>query len=605
MYPSRSRWLKTSLLFSLLSASLLDAPAAAAFPPEPAERDTAPAGIEPPQIAPLAQEFTLANGMKWVIIQKPGLSTVSGGWVAHVGSANERPGITGISHLFEHMMFKGSDRIGVVDAALDRQLNTALDEIREGMFEEEREMRRKVRLGQAESMSDPSLASPRYEELKSQFAELVRKQRENLIKDDFDKIYTAQGATGMNAFTNEDMTVYFISVPRNKLELWFWMESERLSKPVFREFYSERDVVFEERRMRTDSTPTGAQDEIFETLFWTNTTYNWPVVGWPSDIDSITREQASSYFDLFYAPNNITVCLVGDLDLPRVKGWAEAYFGRIPRGRENPPDVVTLPVSQRGARTFTAEVDSAPEVELRYHCHAFNSVDAPAMEILAEALSGKSGRLYKRLVLEEKLATRAGASFDGRKYAGSFSLFAEGKSDSDPLRLQQILLEELEKIKEQGIGAEELARIRNNLAGQSYRRLQNPFWLMVQVLIADGYSGDWRDLDRYQARLFQVKAEEVQQVAKKTFAADGLNAKRYTRKASAAVEDPDLAGLTQEQKDMVRQAWQQISQAPANALPDILAKIEAGAASAPAEMKPALEVLKTRLAFKIQSGSAQ
>ena len=122
--------------------------------------------------------------------------------------------------------------------------------------------------------------------LKKEFDALIEKQRENLVKDEFDQVYTAAGASGMNAFTNQDMTVYFIRVPKNKLEMWMWMESERLSQPVFREFYSERDVVYEERRMRTESTPTGAQDEVFNSMFWRGHPYGWPVVGWPSDISA-------------------------------------------------------------------------------------------------------------------------------------------------------------------------------------------------------------------------------------------------------------------------------------------------------------------------------
>lgn len=558
-----------------------------------------------PKIEKMAEEFTLDNGMKWVVIRKPGLATVSAGWVAHVGSANERPGITGISHLFEHMMFKGSDRIGVKDAALDRDINNQLDQIREQMFVEERAIRAKVRKGYGSSMNDANLSSERLTELKKQFEELVKRQRENLIKDEFDKIYTGEGGVGMNAFTNEDMTVYFISVPKNKIELWFWMESERLSRPVFREFYSERDVVYEERRMRTDSTPTGAQDEIFSSMLWGNTTYNWPVVGWPSDISAITRAQAAEYFDIFYAPNNLTACVVGDVDPAVVKAFAQQYFGRIPRGKTQPPDVITLPIDQRGERVYTAEVDSAPESELYWRAVSYNGSDAPALDVLGEVLSGKSGRLYKRLVLGDQIATRVGANLDARKYGGAFGVFAEGKNDTDPAQLQAALLEELENIKKNGITPDELTRVMNSLKGNQFRQLDNPFWLMVQVLITDGLSYDWRDLDRYQERINEVTAADVQRVANTYLTLENRNTKRFSRKAEAASSDPDLAELSSENQAMVRRAWQGISAAPAEMLPNILEQLQSSAGSVPAEAKLALDVLIKRVQAKINQGEAK
>ncbi|MCB1050373.1 MAG: insulinase family protein [Acidobacteria bacterium] len=562
------------------------------------------ASQDAPKIENIAQEFQLENGMRWVVIRKPGLSTISAGWVAHVGSANERPGITGISHLFEHMMFKGSDKIGVKDAAKDRELRQKLDTVREEMFEEERTMRQKVRNGYADSINDPALESERMKALKTQFQKLIEEQRENLVKDEFDKIYTGEGGVRMNAFTNEDMTVYFISVPKNKLELWFWMESERLSAPVFREFYSERDVVYEERRMRTDSTPTGKQEEAFENLFWANSTYSWPVVGWPSDISAITRSQAEAYFDIFYAPNNLTACIVGDVTVEQVKAFAQQYFNRIPRGETAPPDVVTLPIEQYGVKSFVAEVDSSPEAEIRYRTTAFNGLDAPALDVLSEILSGQSGRLNKRLVLDDQIATEAGARFDGRKYDGSFSLFATGKNETDPAQLEVALHEELQKIQKDGITAEELTRVKNNLQGQSYRRMANPFWLMVSVLVADGYTYDWRNIDRYQERINQVTTQDVRRVAEKYLVDEKANYKRFSRK-SDSVEEADLANLTPQQKEMVTRAWGQISQAPADKLPQIVEQIQNSASQAPPEMKPALDVLLDRINAKMSQGGAQ
>ena len=243
------------------------------------------------QQVPVA-EHTLPNGMRVLLVERHDEPSVSGGWVAHVGSANERPGITGITHLFEHMMFKGTRTIGTKDPRRDLEIIDEQERLREQMRVEEAKMRAAWRRGEIDDLLKPENKTPRLRELAQQFQKLVEEQRQLLVKNEFDRIYTAAGASGMNAFTSEDMTAYFINVPANKLELWAWMESERLLHPVFREFYAERDVVFEERRLRTEATPLGKFEETFNALFWQSHPYTWPVVGWPSDIPAISKAQA-------------------------------------------------------------------------------------------------------------------------------------------------------------------------------------------------------------------------------------------------------------------------------------------------------------------------
>src|SRR3989440_5464431 len=213
-------------------------------------------------------EKTLANGMKLLLVERHDEPSVAGGWVAHVGSSNERPGITGIAHLFEHMMFKGTPTIGTKNYQKDLEIIAAQERVRDEMRQEEKKMRVAYRHGEIEDLLKPENKSPRYRELEAQFNKLITEQRDILVKNEFDRIYSGAGASSMNAFTSDDMTAYFINVPANKLELWMWMESERILHPVFREFYAERDVVFEERRMRTDSTPLGKFEEEFSAMFW-------------------------------------------------------------------------------------------------------------------------------------------------------------------------------------------------------------------------------------------------------------------------------------------------------------------------------------------------
>src|SRR5882762_2286690 len=282
------------------------------------------------------KEIRLDNGMKLLLVQRKGAPNIAAGWVAKVGSVNERPGVTGISHLFEHMMFKGTQTIGSRDIEKDLKLNLELDRVKAELRKEDQALATRLRLGEIADAKDPKVRTPRHQELLAEFDKLNQQQKDLLIKNEFDKIYTAAGATGMNAGTSEDFTIYFINVPANKLELWFWLESDRLSSPVFREFYSEREVVTEERRMRYDSTPTGRYVQQFNSMFWKSSPYGWPVIGWTSDLEAITREDAMAYFGANYAPNNITACLVGDFEPAQAISLATKYFGRLQRGTREP-----------------------------------------------------------------------------------------------------------------------------------------------------------------------------------------------------------------------------------------------------------------------------
>ena len=210
------------------------------------------------------KEHQLSNGMKVLLLERNDAPSISGGWVARVGSVDERPGITGMAHLFEHMMFKGTPTIGTKDYEKDIEIIAAQEKVRDAMRSEERRMREMWRRGEITDLQDPDQKTAEWKQLNEEFKKLVEDHRKVIVKNEFDRIYTANGGSGMNAYTSYDHTAYFITVPANKLELFMWMESERLLRPVLREFYAERDVVFEERRMRTESTPLG---KFFELQF--------------------------------------------------------------------------------------------------------------------------------------------------------------------------------------------------------------------------------------------------------------------------------------------------------------------------------------------------
>ena len=503
-------------------------------------------------------ERTLANGMKLLMVERHDDPSVAGGWVAHVGSADERPGITGIAHLFEHMMFKGTPTIGTKDYKKDLEIIAAQERVREEMRKEDVKLRAMLRRGEIDDLLKPENKTPRYRDLEREFTDLIAKQREILVKNEFDRIYTTGGGSGMNAFTTPDMTGYFITVPANKLELWMWMESERLLRPVFREFYAERDVVFEERRMRTEATPLGRVEEAFESLFWESHPYGWPTVGWPSDIPAISKAQADEFYALYYAPQNITLILVGDFKAADAEKLAAQYFGRIPRGKSAAPDVVTLEIKQAGEKRLNAGADANPTVDILWHTPAFGHKDTHALTVLGSVLSGRTGRLYKGLVLGSKTATEVFARQDSRKWAGVFNAGGESKDGHTPEDVEKGIYAEIEKLKSADVPAEELQKVKNNFAASEYRRLSANMPILMQLIRTDGL-GDWREINEAGPKLQAVTAADLRRVANTYFTKENRAVAIVTRKAGkSAAEDPDLAALPVELRAPAKQAATQM-----------------------------------------------
>lgn len=498
-------------------------------------------------------EKTLSNGFKLLLVERHDAPSISGGFVVKVGSANERPGITGIAHLFEHMMFKGTPTLGTKDAKRDLELIAEQERVRSGMRDEEAKMRAALRRGLVDDITSPESKTDRYKELEAEFKKLVDEQRGLLVKNEFDRVYTTAGASGMNAFTSDDMTGYFINVPANKLELWCWMESERLLRPVFREFYSERDVVFEERRMRVESTPTGKFQEQFNAMLWDSHPYHWMTIGWASDIPAITKQQADDFYALYYQPQNITLILVGDFKPDAAEAMVTQYFGRIPKGTQPPLEVTTQEIPSLGEKRYYAEAETNPQADIYWKTVPFGHRDGYALDVLQQVLSTRTGRLYKGLVLGKEVATETYAQQDSKKWAGTFNIGGEARDGKTPEDVEQAIYGELERLKGEPVPAEELQKVKNQFAAAEYRKLSANFPIFMQVLYSEGL-GDWREVNENGPKLQAVTAEDIQRVAKKYFVRENRTVGIYTRKpgTGAKDEDPDFAGLSAEQKPVVR-----------------------------------------------------
>jgi predicted Zn-dependent peptidase len=501
-------------------------------------------------------ERILPNGMKVLMVERHDTPTISCGWLARVGSANERPGITGLAHLFEHMMFKGSKTIGTKDAKRDLELNALQDKVQAGIRQEMSVLREKQRRGEIANMMDPAVRTPRLRELLAEFDRLVREQRELIVKDEIWRMYQEAGSTGLNASTSQDRTFYIVGIPSNKLELWMWLESDRIANPVFREFYSERDVILEERRQTLESRPGGLVNEAFNAMTWMAHPYHWEVIGWPSDIAQVTREQASEFFATYYAPNNVTAILVGDFDPEKAWALAQKYFGRVPANPAGVPEVVTLEPPQPAEQRMTAEAEMTPSVEVVFKSVPAVHRDAPTLQVLSAILGGvpaggrsgmggpsrpSSGRLYKVLVLEKKAATRASSSSRGQKYGGLFTLTATPAPGRRPEELQPLLCAELDKVVKDGVTEDELARAKNGIQVANYVRLESNAGIREALAQAES-AGTYRDLLEAPKRIQAVTRDDVQRVAKQYFAKKGRNVLTTTRKGAPPEGGPRRRG---------------------------------------------------------------
>ncbi len=564
----------------------------------------APVGAaQKPQIA--VQELTLPNGMKWLLFENHDSPTVAAGWTARVGSVDERPGITGISHFFEHMMFKGTRVIGTRDIDTDLRLIEEQEKVRDAMRAEMAVMREQLRRGEIDDLQKPENKTAKYRELEKRFDELVQKQRETIVKDQMDQIYTKNGGEFMNAFTSEDQTVYYVRVPSNKLELWAWLESDRLLNPVLREFYSERDVVFEERRLRTEATPLGKFDEAFGALFWEAHPYQWPVVGWASDIPMYTLAQAKSYFATYYAPNNLTGALVGDFKIAEVKPLLDRYFGRMPRGQTEPPPVVTLEPKQIAEKRFNAEAETSPTVRIWWKGVPFVHKDAAALDLLTDILEGRTGRLYKGLVLGRQVANGVSASVDLRKYGGVFEVECVVKDGKEPAAVEQGVYEEIERLQKEPVAAEELQKVKNQAKANAYRRLASPISVAMQLMVYDAL-GDWTYINTSADRTDAVTAGDLQRVAKDYLTRETRTVAIFLRKEGAIAEDPEIASLPAQAQAMVRQNLKQIEgETDVARLQEGIAQMQQMAGQAPPEMKAALDLMLKRAQERLTALSSE
>ncbi|MEW6681519.1 MAG: pitrilysin family protein [Nitrospirota bacterium] len=444
---------------------------------------------------------TLDNGMRVLIVKRPAVPTVSYNLTVRAGSVDEPGGQSGLAHLFEHMAFKGTERIGTRDFSAERPLLEELDRL-------EVDLQRELALPR-----NPD--TKRLAELRRRFAEVQDRARALVEPNEYGAIYDRQGAVGLNASTGADLTRYVVSLPANRLPLWIALEADRFSRPVFREFYTERDVVLEERRLRVDNNPGGKLYEAFLTTAFAAHPYRVPTIGWSSEVDRLTAPQARAFFEEQYAPANAVLAIVGDVDVDATLRQVAASFGAIP-ARPAPAGGVAQEPRQDGQRRVEVEYDAQPELLVGYHRPGIDHPDDPVFDVIESLLSsGRRSRLYAELVTTRQVAVAASASAGepGSRYPNLFVLRAVPRAPHTLDEVEAALLNEVERLQREEVPARELERVINRLDAGLIRSLQSNAGLASQLAYFEAVAGDWRYILGIRDRTAAVTAKDVQRVA--------------------------------------------------------------------------------------------
>jgi predicted Zn-dependent peptidase len=448
---------------------------------------------------------TLPNGLTLLVLERPEAPVFS--FFIHVDSGSDRdvPGITGMAHMFEHMAFKGTDRIGTTDYAAEKK---ALEKVEVAYDAYDRERRRPVGRDDA-----------KVKELEKAWKDAIAEADRYVKANEFGEIVDREGGVGLNAFTSNDETGYFYSMPANRLELWAYLESERFLKPVMREFYKERDVVYEERRMRIESSPIGRLIEQFIATSFTAHPYGQSGVGWPSDLQSFSATDAQRFYDAYYVPSNMTVAVVGDVKTPEVVSIVERYFGRLPT-RPKPAPLRTVEPPQIAEREVILRDASQPIYVEGYHKPDSRDPDDAVYDVISDLMSsGRTSRLYRSLVRDKKIAAGAGGfgGFPGDKYPNAFIVFAFTTPGHTPQEAQAAIRAELERLKNEDVSADDLRMVKTRAKANLIRRLDSNGGLAGQLATAQARFGDWRELFRQVDRIDKVTAADIRRVAGQTF----------------------------------------------------------------------------------------
>jgi predicted Zn-dependent peptidase len=447
----------------------------------------------------------LPNGLTLIVCERPEAPVFSFYTSVDAGDANDPGGESGLAHMFEHLAFKGTKDIGTTDYPAEK---IALEKVETAYAAYDFEYRKRVGRDEA-----------KLKELKAAFDAAVKDAQQYVIPNQFTEIAEANGAVGVNASTSLDTTQYFWSMPANRLELWAYMESDRIANPVEREFYKERDVVMEERRMRIDSSPFGKLLEQFAAAAYVAHPYHRPGVGWESELSQITATEAAAFHAKYYVPSNIVVAVAGDLKASETMPVLEKYFGRIPAGPA-PEAMATVEPPQVAEKTVVLKEPTQPLYVEGYHRPDYRDPDDAVYDAISDVFSnGRTSRLYRSLVRDQQIAAEVDGvtGYPGDKYPGLFVFFAVPLPGHTPEQMRDAIHKEIDKLKTADVTDDELRMYKTRARADLLRGLGDNEGLASALATYQQRYGDWRELFRQLDKVDKVSKADIRRVANKTF----------------------------------------------------------------------------------------
>lgn len=446
------------------------------------------------------REHTFANGLRLLVVERHESPTFAAYITIGVGSVDETSRQRGVAHLLEHMLFKGTETLGTTDYEKEKPLLAAIEEVGSAL----------------DALKNRKDADPQQlAEIRERLAKLQQEHKRYVVKDEFSRIYAENGGVGYNAFTSKDLTTYLISLPANKLELWAAIEADRMQNAVLREFYTEREVVREERRRSYESSPDGMLYENLIATAFTVHPYRHPVIGWDSDIRNLSLAETRDFLHRYYAPANTVIGLVGDIDTDAAIAMVARYFGAIPPGTPVPPVAAAEP-PLRGEKRLHIEFDAEPRLAIAFHKPTLPARDDYIFDLIDLILAnGRTSRLYRSLVLEKELATSVGTyGAPGARYDNLFVISAVPRHPHTTAEVEAAVYAELERLAREPVSAEELEQARNRLRVDRLRMLKGNDGLARMLTYYQTVAGDWRYLVTYDREVATITAVEVMAAAR-------------------------------------------------------------------------------------------
>jgi predicted Zn-dependent peptidase len=447
----------------------------------------------------------LDNGLTIIICERPEAPVFSFFTLVDAGSVQDPMRATGLAHMFEHMAFKGTDTIGTKDYAAEKPALQKVETAYAAYIAE-----RDKSVGQD---------AAKLKELEKAWQDAIKEADKYVVPNQFGKIVEQNGGEDMNAFTNYDETAYHYSFPTNRLELWAYLESDRFLHPVLREFYKERNVVIEERRMRTDSNPFGRLLEQFTEEAFTAHPYHRPTVGWTSDLNHFSATDAQRFFDTYYIPSNMVVAVSGDIKAAEAMPILEKYFSRLP-SRPHPDEATTTEPPQNSERRVVLKDLSQPIYIEGYHRPDYRSKDDAVFDAISDLMSeGRTSRLYRALVRDKKIASYSEGitGYPGVKYPHLFAFLAVPLPGHKAEEMGDAIHAEIDRLKKEDITDDELKMIKTRAKANLIRGLADNEGLATQLATYQTRYGDWRELFRSVDRIDQVTKADIRRVANEVF----------------------------------------------------------------------------------------